>query len=262
MNWLDQKVEDYYTWLKSKTYTLPNGDSNSGFISTPFLGLFNDTLEIFVEETSDKIILSDDGKTLRDLELVGVPISNSLPRKEMLQKVLLNYGVWEIDGELRVEAIEANYPQKKHNLLQAMLEISDFSMLSKSTVPTLFKDDVRAHLEELEIIYTPEFISRGNVGIEFTFDFQIAYAEKEIVMKCFNSMQRANIASFLFMWQDVRKTRKDLTGKEFSGLVMINDRDKAPRQEYCEALKKGGTAYTLWGERNSPENIVKLKEAA
>lgn len=261
MNWLDQKAEDYYAWLKSKTHILPSDDSNSGFISTPFLGLFNDTLEIFVEETNGKIILSDDGKTLHDLDLVGVSFSRSEPRQEMLHKVLRNHGVQNQNGELIVEADEQNFPQKKHNLVQAMLEIGDFHTLSKTSVASLFKDDVRTHLDELEIVYTPEFISRGSVGIEFTFDFQIAYANNEIVMKCFSRIQKANMASFLFMWQDIRKARENVTGKNISGLVMIDDHLKTPEQEYLDALHKSDADYILWQARNDSEQVNKLKAA-
>lgn len=72
-------------------------------------------------------------------------------------------------------------------------------MLAKHTVAEVFKEDVRAYLDEQEIVYTSQFTSRGSVGIEFTFDFQVAYWKKEIVLKCFNGISRIFLFSFLFM---------------------------------------------------------------
>ena len=72
MNWLAEQEDKYYTWLRSKTYIPMGNESDWGLISTPFTGLFNDTLEIYAKKEGDKIMLSDDGKTLHDLELMGV----------------------------------------------------------------------------------------------------------------------------------------------------------------------------------------------
>ena len=161
------------------------GNDGWNLISTSFLGLFNDTLEIYVKKQGDSIILSDDGKTLHDLKLMGISFSHKT-QKEMLEKVLLNYGVTEKKGELIVQTQEVDFPQRKHDLLQAMLEIGDLHVMAKHTVAKVFKADVRVYLDEQEIVYTPQFISKGSVGIEFTFDLQVAYRKKEIVLKCFN----------------------------------------------------------------------------
>ena len=125
-----------------------------------FFGLFNDTLEIYAKKQGDSIILSDDGKILHDLKLMGVSFSHKT-LKEMLEKVLLNYGITVKEGELIVQTQEAGFPQRKHDLLQAMLEIGSLHVLAKHTVAKVFKEDVRAYLDEQEIVYTPQFISRG-----------------------------------------------------------------------------------------------------
>ncbi len=101
----------------------------------------------------------------------------------MLERILTNHVVREEEGELVTRARESDFPQGKHNLLQAMLEISEFHVLAKHTIANVFKEDVRAYLDEQEIVYTPQFICKGAVGIEFTFDFHVAYRKKEIVLK-------------------------------------------------------------------------------
>lgn len=262
MNWLSEQVDSYYSWLRAKTHLPAAGDNGWHLISTPFLGLFNDTIEIYARKQGDNIVLSDDGKTLHDLELTGVSFSRSSARKEALEQVLLNYGITENQGELTVHAQETNFPQKKHDLIQAMLEIGELQMLAKHTVAKVFKDDVRAYLDEQEIVYTPQFISKGAVGIEFTFDFQVAYREKEIVLKCFNGINKTSLSSFLFMWKDISPFRRELTDKDISGLAFVNNEDKNIKREFLDALKSGGADYILWQDRHAPANIAKLKEAA
>ena len=68
MNWINDLMNDYYAFLKEKTIVTPNS-SNWVEISTPFVGLFNDAIDIYAKKEGNKIILSDDGNTMRDLEL-------------------------------------------------------------------------------------------------------------------------------------------------------------------------------------------------
>lgn len=102
-------MDSYYSWLRSKTHIPAECNDDWNLISTPFLGLFNDTLEIYAKRQGDSIILSDDGKTLHDLKLMGVSFSHKT-LKEMLEKVLLNYGITVKEGELIVQTQEAGFP--------------------------------------------------------------------------------------------------------------------------------------------------------
>lgn len=124
-----------------------------------------------------------------------------------------------------------------------MFEIGDLHVLTKHTVAKVFKENVHDYLDEQEIVYTPQFVFRRSVGIEFTFDFQVAYRKKEIILKCFNGINRIFLSSFLFMWRDIRQTRRKLTGKEVLGLAFVNDEDKKIRPEFLSALESGGADY-------------------
>lgn len=262
MNWINTLMDDYYSFLKEKTILSGNVDSDWVEISTPFTGLFNDTLDIFVKKQGNKIIFSDDGNTLRNLEISGVEISRSTKRKELLERILINYGVKLINGELITEASEKDFPQKKLNLLSAISETNDLYFLASHTVSSVFMEDVKAYLDEQELIYTPHFISKGSTGLEFTFDFQIAYKHTEIVIKSFNSVNKTNLPNFLFTWDDIKKVREKQTEKKIVGLAIINDIDRVVNKEYIDALDTNGAENILWSDRHKPENIKKLKEAA
>ena len=262
MKWIDKYLEEYFKFLKDKTVVteLPAGSWVE--ISTPFTDVFNDSIDIYAKRSNGKVILSDDGHTLKNLELSGIEISRSAKRKEILDRILLNYGI-KLDekNELITEATENNFPQKKLNLLSAISEANDLYILAKHTVGSIFREDVKQYLDENDIIYTPYFISKGSIGLEFTFDFQIAYKKEEILIKAFNSVNKLNLPHFLFTWDDVRQVREKQTGKKVVGLAIINNEEHEVKDEYLEALQSKNAQTILWTERTRPENISKLKAA-
>lgn len=262
MTWINTLMDDYYSFLKEKTLVTTNNSSDWVEISTPFVGLFNDTVDIYAKKEGNKIVLSDDGNTLRDLELSGLEITRSPKRKEILDRILINYGVRINNDELTTEATERDFPQKKLNLISAISETADMYYLAKHTVASVFREDVKAYLDEQELIYTPYFISKGSTGLEFTFDFQIAYKNTEIVIKSFNSVNKMNLPHFLFTWDDIKGVREQQTQKEIIGLAVINDIEREVSDEYLSALDNKGAQYILWGKRHSPENINKIKLVA
>ena len=142
-NWINELIDNYYNFLKGRTGIITDTGTNWSVISTPFIGLFNDTLEVYTRKEGDKITLSDDGITIKNLDLIGSAISRSAKRKELFDKILLNYGIQIIENELLTEATENTFAQKKHNLISAISEINDMYMLAKHTVSSIFKDDVR-----------------------------------------------------------------------------------------------------------------------
>lgn len=261
-NWVNELIDKYYDFLKGRTAVITETGSNWAVISTPFIGLFNDTLEVYAKRDNGKILMSDDGVTIKNLDLIGSPISRSPKRKDLLERILLTYGIQLQDGEFVVEATENNFAQKKHNLISAISEINDMYMMAKHTVASVFKEDVQGYLDEQQIIYTPQFISKGSTGLEFTFDFQIAYREKEIVLKSFNTLNKLNLPNFLFTWEDIKSVRERVTNKQVIGLAVINDEEKEIQEEYLEALRSKNADFILWSQRHTPENIGKLKMAA
>lgn len=260
MNWIDNSIKEYYNWLREKTIVTQNERTGWSIITTPFLGLFNDNIEIYAKLDNGKLILSDDGMTLSNLELAGAPILRSPKRKELLEMIFLNYGITlNENNELQVIGTEKDFNQKKHNLICAISEVSDMAMMAKHTVSSVFKEDVKAYLDEQNIIYTPQFIAKGSTGIEFTFDFQIAGRHKELVIKSFNSLNKINVPNFLFGWEDIKIAREKVSGKELKGLAIVNNVDKEIRKEYLDALENKGAGFILWGQRYQPDMLQQLR---
>jgi hypothetical protein len=254
LNWINTYVDGYYDWLREKT-VIQKGETTDWFlINTPFLGAFNDTIEIYAQNKVNKIILSDNGETITNLELQGLHIQGSKRRRYILDTILLNYGVKFSNDELIIEADFENFSQSKHNLLSAIIEINDLYVLSKNNVSSIFKEDVRTYLDDQDIIYTPDFISKGVTGLEFNFDFQIAQKNKEIVIKSFNTINKSNLPTFLFSWEDIKPVREKITKKEVKAIAIINDVDKEIKNEFIDALKSKNANFILWSEKDSDEN--------
>lgn len=254
MNWINSYVDDYYNWLKEKTFIQSDPSTDWALINTPFLGAFNDTIEIYAKKSNGKLTLSDNGQTMENLELQGLHIQGSKRRRLILDTILLNYGVRSFQDELVVETNTNNFSQAKHNFLSAIIEINDLYVLSKSNVASIFKEDVRTYLDSLDIIYTPDFISKGTTGLEFNFDFQIARKEKEVVIKSFNTINKSNLPTFLFAWEDIKPVREKLSKKDVQAVAIINDIEKEVKTEYLDALKSKQADFILWSQRDLEVN--------
>lgn len=248
-------MDEYYNWLREKTY-IQKGTSTDWFlINTPFVGAFNDTIEIYAQKNGSQLVLSDNGETMSNLELQGLQIQGSKKRRNLLDTILLNYGIRSINDELTIESGLEDFSQAKHNFLSAIIEINDLYVLSKHNVASIFKEDVRDYLESKDIIYTPDFISKGTTGLEFNFDFQIAKKQSEIVIKSFNSVNKSNLPTFLFAWDDIKPVREKTTKKEVKAIAVINDVDKEIKSEFLDALKSKNADYILWSEREEQRNV-------
>lgn len=254
MNWVNTSVDNYYNWLREKTFIQKDLTTDWFLINTPFIGAFNDTIEIYAQKNGSQLKLSDNGETLSNLEIQGLQIQGSKRRKSLLDSILINYGVKIDNDELVIETNIDKFSQSKHNFLSAIIEINDLYVLSNHNVASIFKEDVRNYLDSQDIIFTPDFISKGSTGLEFNFDFQIAQRDKEIVIKSFNTINKSNLPTFLFSWDDIKPIREKITKKNVTAIAIINDIDKEIKSEFLEALKSKNANFILWSEKDSAEN--------
>lgn len=261
MSWVNPFIEDYYSWLKSKTVVLPDDKTNWVAIQTPFIGLFNDVIEMYAQKKGDKILLTDNGETFHNLDLAGISLSRGSERKNLAERILLNYGIEQSDKELLTETTTHNFAQKKHNFLSAIMELNDLYVLSKPNITSIFKEDVRTFLDNQSIIYTPDFISKGSTGLEFMFDFQIAGRGSELVLKSFNTINKQTLSSFLFSWDDIKSVREKISKKNVTAIAVLNDEEKPIKEEYLDALNSKKANYIVWSERFNEESLTKLKAA-
>ena len=113
--WLDQ----YVNWLRAqyKVSSLAEGDE----ISTPFTNSIGDNIRIYVQASSSgKVVFSDDGNTMNDLDMMGIDVSNKT-RQMLINNILDQYSVkLNTNNVLTISGKVKDIPVIKQQLLQTI----------------------------------------------------------------------------------------------------------------------------------------------
>ena len=240
-----QLVGLYTSWLKERVKLKTIGDICE--LTTPFVDRHNDYLQIYVKATPSGMLLTDDGYILRDLEMSGLEF-NTERRKTELKTILNGLGV-ELRGDgLEVEASPENFPQRKHNLLQAMLAINDLFVLAPAKVASFFKEDIERFLSLHEIRFTKDINFIGKSGFNHHFDFVIPPSRtvSERILRTINNPTKNNVSAMIFSWDDARKVRAENS----IAIAVLNDHDKEITPDTIHALKAYDIEPLVWSKRD------------
>ncbi len=164
-------VEQYSEWIREGL----NVEEKNGscVITSPFLDRHHDYLQIYVQQSETGYSLSDDGYTLRDLKISGLEI-NTERRTEALHNAIRPFGIQLSGDELQIAADTiSDFPQKKHDLIQAMLAVGDLIHLAQATVTIVFKEDVGRYLRAQGVQLVPDVRLTGTSGFHHPFDFVV-----------------------------------------------------------------------------------------
>lgn len=142
-------IDLYLKWLK-ENITTKNLENNVLEVTTPFLDRHNDYIQVYVYKNGNRIILTDDGYTINDLEMSGFEF-NTNKRKEILNTILNGFGVKVENGQLIAECNDNNFPIIKHNLIQAILSINDMFVLARNNILSIFSEDVERFLIKIKL---------------------------------------------------------------------------------------------------------------
>jgi hypothetical protein len=237
-------IDAYTNWLRSNTTACKVGEACE--VTTPFLDRHNDYVQFYVQRNNGQYVLTDDGNTIRDLELSGVDFSS--PRRARLLALALNgFGVRRDGDDLVVEARADELPQKQHSLLQAILSVNDMFMTAKPLVQTLFHEDVEQYLHTHDIRFTPNVQFTGQSHFVHTFDFVIPASKHapERIVRAINRPTKDTVTSLLFAWNDTRKVRPE----NAVAFAFLNDEDKTPSGSLLDALKQYDVVPVQWSHR-------------
>jgi hypothetical protein len=237
-------VESYLEWLRSNISVCKVGQACE--ITTPFLDRHNDFLQFYAQPEDGRFRLTDDGNTIRDLELSGVDLSSER-RARLLETALNGFGVSRKGDELTVEAKRSELPIKLHSLLQATLAVNDMFFTAKPLVQTLFQEDVEKFLRAHGIRFTPHIQLVGQSHLVHSFDFVVPASDKapERIIRAINQPNRESITSLLFAWSDTKKARP----AESRAYAFINDEFRAPSGSLVAALEEYDVTPVPWSKR-------------
>jgi hypothetical protein len=238
-------INSYTEWLKQRISIKElNGVCE---VTTPFLDHHNDCLQIYITKIDDKIRLSDDGYILTDLKLSGFDITTE-KRKRVLNSILNGFSVClQEDDELVVDAKSEDFPQKKHNLIQAMLAISNLFVTSRSMTANFFKEDVEKFLKIHDVRFTPTVKFTGKSGLIQSFDFVIPASKNkpERVLQTIGRPNLQKIRSLLFAWSDIKTSRPI----ESEAIGILDDTEQPINPDFEKAFKEYEIKPLLWSKR-------------
>lgn len=242
----DQLKNAYIDWLRARISI----DDLDGVlqITSPYLDVNNDRLQLYVINEDNTLKLSDDGHVINELEMSGCHIANSKKRQSLLDLILNKFGVQKNGDELFVYANLENFAQKKHFLLQAMLSVNDMFMTTRENVTGIFLEEVERFLVNHEIRFSDNISFIGKSGFTHNFDFVIPkYGNApERIIKAINNPKRDTAQSLIFSWNETRETRK-------SKAVMyafLNDDERNVSHAVITAFQQYGIKTIQWSDKN------------
>lgn len=247
---------EYIDWIKNNTEQITL-DSNITRLTSPFLDVDNDCIEIFIYRDGDNIIINDAGETISKLELSNIKFQKNSKRKKILDEILNSHGVkLSQNNELYIESSIETFGIKSNFLMQCMIKVSDMFMLSDNTVKTVFIDDVKNYFDKKEILYLSDINIKGKSSYYANYDFCIPHNKNhpERFIKPINHVTETSIKSAIFTWNDVKPQR----GNDSVLYVLINDIGKTIKKDSTQALKEYGIKYILWSTIDQYVDLLKM----
>lgn len=247
---IEELREIYNSWNNSNLKLLDKGEFIE--ITTPFVDIHHDLLQlVLVKISNDSFVLSDDGYTMNELELLGIDVHKSDKRKSFLKTTLNIFGVQlnTATNELFVPFHKlAEYPSKQLNLLQCILRVSDMLMTSKNAVTGIFFQEVMDYFKDKKIINTPNVGFPGKTGNDNKFDFVIPeFGEKpERIIKAINTPSSDNYRYALLSFIDIKDYRP-----ESSQIILANDLQKKISSKFKTSFENYNIQVLAWSERES-----------
>ncbi len=240
----EQLISGYLRWLKEGLRVSELDQTCK--IATPFVDRHNDEIEIYVEQRNGGLLLTDDGYTLTDLVASGMTVSTE-KRRSHLAAILNGFGVHLEGDELQVNATAQDFPQKKHNLLQAMLSVNDMFVMGEEHVLSLFKEDVANFLVSNNVPVFPDFKLSGRSGFDHKFDFGLPKTQRkpQRVLQAINNLTKDQALSLAFAVADVRAIRTETLG----AFTFLNDVEHPPSEDNLAAIKAYEVEPLFWSRR-------------
>jgi len=244
---IEHLVEKYRSWVKDKT-SLKSVHTDWVEITTPFLDRHNDAIQLYVKSENGGYLLTDDGNTIRDLELSGC-VLNTPKRKGLLEIAAKGFAVDATDDVLSVRTNKENFAIRKHSLIQSILAVNDLFYTANSIVRSLFREDVEAWLKEAEIRFLQNIPFIGKTGYPHQFDFAIPPSRKapERILRAINNPSKDATESLIFSWLDTRDVRPE----DSIAFAILNDSERSIPSNVFEAMRNYQIEPVLWSNREA-----------
>jgi hypothetical protein len=252
---IQKMIDDYTNWLKSEITVARFGEYYE--LTTPYLDRFNDYFQIYVkQELGGSMTITDDGYVINNLISSGMKFKSGTKRKIMLDRIIKNFSL-RLDGNAIVAtATASNFPQKKHQMVQAMLYIDDMFELSSENVKDFFIEDIETFFNSNDIFFTLDFSLLGKTGSIYTYDFhfQRTRNQSERFCRALNKVNESNRNMTIFNWIDTQEKRNH----EGELIAILNDENLIDAA-HIDALESYDIKSVLFSKRQ--ENLGLFRAA-
>ena len=249
---INSLLKYYFDWLKNKTFS-KDMENNWVSISTPFLDRHNDCLQIYARKENEKIRLSDDGCTIEDLASCGC-LLDSPHRKKLLETTLRGFGISCEKDELFTFATQENFPEKKHNMIQAMLAVNDLFYTASPHILSFFVEDVMTWFDSIDVRYMQKVKFQGKSGYDNMFDFAIPKSKQcpERILQTISNPTIDSVQNIVFRWLDTRENRPE----ESKLITLINDGEKQVSPQITEAFANYDIQPIVWSKHDDYKDLL------
>lgn len=247
-------VEKYLQWLRDNI-SFRNIKENIVAIESPFLDKHNDYIRIYIKKVStDSYYLTDDGFTFHDLKTSGFSLTE---KKNKIFEVFVNGQGIKFNketGELYTESSWEDLPQKKHDLIQAILNVGDMFLVSTPYIKTLFFEEVAKFFKSKGIPASPDVYMDGK-AYRNKIDFVIPSVDgkKEKIVKLVNQPSKGFYERFLFVFLDIKNGNTIHSNAD--QILFINNYDKEITEKDLAPMRKYSVEPVLWSERESKVEV-------
>lgn len=251
--WLDE----YFKWLKNN-YDI-NELENASEIVTPFSNFIGDRIRLYLEPIGSKHFrLTDDGNTFNDLEMMGIDLKNKTRQKTINQIQKMFNTELDSDNVLYVEGKNQDFAVSKQSLIQSVLRIDDLMMTKKSSVISIFNQEVQQFFDENDFGGVSNIPIQGATGNNYHFDYVLGKKKRrpEQLFQFINRPGFDRIAAEGVTFQDIKPNREEEIQGKTKLVIIFNDSEANVSNKSQAIADKYELALQPWSAR---EDLLKLK---
>ncbi|OGF67689.1 MAG: hypothetical protein A2Y62_11230 [Candidatus Fischerbacteria bacterium RBG_13_37_8] len=214
---------------------LSSEGANRYIVFTPFMFDDGDHLAIILKLESNNWFLTDEGHTFMHISYDDINFEQGT-RAEIIDRVLLSYGIKSVEGELRAYIENDNYGDALYSFIQGLIKINDISYLKRERARSTFLEDFRNFLTEKIPENKREFDYNDPVHDpkqNYIVDCRINSATRPIYVFAIPNDDRCNIATMTCLHYEKFKIPFIATAV-FESQEEINRRVLARFSDVCE----------------------------
>lgn len=223
-------ADNYFGWVKSNYNFSELQNSGNIEIQTPFVDAYGDGVSFVVKLENDQLIVTDEGYTIWNLEVMGHNITRkNTHRRRILGSLLKSENAQISDAnELKINVKKNNIGQAVHDMTQLVIKINDMTMLSTSNVKNIFYDEALEYFNKNNEIYKklPSFQITGKSQLSHKIDFGFFTKDEVKLVKLHNTLTRSSVESAIVTLVDTAEYRLDNYQETQKICLLVNGVDK------------------------------------